>query len=216
MWRDASPDPVRAASVTSRRCSRRDICLSPQRPRQPSARDTRLHSACLRSRPENVTTQTVCGGRKSLVGESSIAAINGSSADESAPSAQQQISYDERFSIVVGVTGALPFNPVRDERIPEQIPTSEQLHRHALEANRRAPKGAVAGRSISDLADSLELSAREHEVLTHIRLGLTNREIAERLFVSTNTVNKHVHQVLRKLNVRNRVQAAIRTPVAMN
>ncbi len=150
------------------------------------------------------------------MGESSIAAINGSSADESAPSAQQQISYDERFSIVVGVTGALPFNPVRDERIPEQIPTSEQLHRHALEANRRAPKGAVAGRSISDLADSLELSAREHEVLTHIRLGLTNREIAERLFVSTNTVNKHVHQVLRKLNVRNRVQAAIRTPVAMN
>jgi DNA-binding CsgD family transcriptional regulator len=53
------------------------------------------------------------------------------------------------------------------------------------------------------------LSRRELEVLGHIQRGLTNREIAQRLFVSTNTVNKHVHQVLRKLEVTNRVQAAI-------
>jgi len=144
------------------------------------------------------------------VAQSATAAIDGSSADDSAPSAQQQITYDERFSIVVGLAGALPFNPVRNERIPERIPTSEQLHRHAPEANRRAPRGAAAGRPLRDLADSLELSTREQEVLSHMRLGLTNRQIAERLFVSTNTVNKHVHQVLRKLNVRNRVQAAMR------
>ncbi len=54
-----------------------------------------------------------------------------------------------------------------------------------------------------------QLSRREFEVLDHIQLGLTNRQIAERLFVSRNTINKHVHQVLRKLNVSNRVQAAI-------
>jgi DNA-binding NarL/FixJ family response regulator len=53
------------------------------------------------------------------------------------------------------------------------------------------------------------LSRRELEVLDHIELGLTNRQIAQRLFVSTNTVNKHVQQVLRKLAVSNRVQAAI-------
>jgi DNA-binding NarL/FixJ family response regulator len=53
------------------------------------------------------------------------------------------------------------------------------------------------------------LSRRELEVLDHIQLGLTNRQIAQRLFVSTNTVNKHVQQVLRKLAVSNRVQAAI-------
>jgi len=53
------------------------------------------------------------------------------------------------------------------------------------------------------------LSRRELEVLNQIQLGLTNRQIADRLFVSPNTVNKHVHQVLRKLEVTNRVQAAI-------
>src|SRR5260370_1151215 len=54
-----------------------------------------------------------------------------------------------------------------------------------------------------------QLARREFEVLDHIGLGLTKRQIAERLFVSRNTRNKHVHQVLRKLNVSNRVQAAI-------
>jgi len=53
------------------------------------------------------------------------------------------------------------------------------------------------------------LSRREFEVLRHIQMGLTNRQIADRLFVSCNTVNKHVHQVLTKLAVSNRVQAAV-------
>jgi two-component system, NarL family, nitrate/nitrite response regulator NarL len=53
------------------------------------------------------------------------------------------------------------------------------------------------------------LSRRERDVLEHLRRGLSNRQIAERLFVSTNTVNKHVHQLLRKLEVTNRVQAAM-------
>ena len=52
------------------------------------------------------------------------------------------------------------------------------------------------------------LSRRELEVLAYIKLGFTNRQIAGRLGVSTNTVNKHVQQVLRKLEVSNRVQAA--------
>ena len=57
---------------------------------------------------------------------------------------------------------------------------------------------------------SAELSRREREVLDQIRLGLTNRQIAARLGVSTNTINKHVQEVLRKLEVTNRVQAALR------
>ena len=53
------------------------------------------------------------------------------------------------------------------------------------------------------------LSMREREVLDQIRLGLTNQQIADRLVISTNTINKHVQSVLRKLGVSNRLQAAI-------
>ena len=67
---------------------------------------------------------------------------------------------------------------------------------------------AIIG-ALAPEADLTELSLREDEVLSHLRLGLTNREIAFRLSISTKTVNKHVNQVLRKLHVRNRVEAAM-------
>ena len=54
-----------------------------------------------------------------------------------------------------------------------------------------------------------KLTRRELDVLEEIRRGMTNREIALRLGVSTTTVNKHVHRVLAKLGARNRAQAAI-------
>lgn len=67
--------------------------------------------------------------------------------------------------------------------------------------------------------DSAGLSKREREVLDHLQLGLTNRQIAQRLGISANTVNKHVQQVLRKLGAGNRMLAVIRarrppTPLA--
>jgi DNA-binding NarL/FixJ family response regulator len=52
------------------------------------------------------------------------------------------------------------------------------------------------------------LSPRQRQVLEQVRLGRTNREIAARLSISIATVNKHVHEVLSVLKVRNRTQAA--------
>jgi DNA-binding CsgD family transcriptional regulator len=53
-----------------------------------------------------------------------------------------------------------------------------------------------------------KLSARELEVLGLIGQGATNREIADRLVLSEQTVKSHVKSVLRKLGVSNRTEAA--------
>jgi LuxR family maltose regulon positive regulatory protein len=54
------------------------------------------------------------------------------------------------------------------------------------------------------------LSERELEVLELIAHGLTNREIAARLFLSLNTVKAHTRNIYGKLGVHNRTQAVVR------
>jgi DNA-binding NarL/FixJ family response regulator len=54
------------------------------------------------------------------------------------------------------------------------------------------------------------LSSREEEVLNLLADGLTDREIAENLQISSRTVETHVSNVLHKLGVRNRAEAARR------
>jgi NarL family two-component system response regulator LiaR len=51
------------------------------------------------------------------------------------------------------------------------------------------------------------LTAREHEILALIAQGMSNREIAEKLFVSENTVKTHSSRLFEKMQVNRRVQA---------
>jgi DNA-binding NarL/FixJ family response regulator len=73
--------------------------------------------------------------------------------------------------------------------------------RHFVEAARRAGggSGVIAG-----------LSPRENDVLRMLAEGLTDREIAAALVISPRTVETHVSNVLHKLNVRKRAEAAQR------
>lgn len=55
--------------------------------------------------------------------------------------------------------------------------------------------------------DALGLSKREYEVLLQISMGLSNKEIAEKLFVSESTVKTHVSNIFIKLDAKRRTQA---------
>jgi DNA-binding NarL/FixJ family response regulator len=54
-----------------------------------------------------------------------------------------------------------------------------------------------------------QLSARDSELLVLLRQGCTNREIAQRLYLSENTVKTHLRRLFAKLGVSNRTQAAM-------
>jgi DNA-binding NarL/FixJ family response regulator len=55
----------------------------------------------------------------------------------------------------------------------------------------------------------IPLTQRETQVLRHMALGLSNKEIAQSLTISVETVKEHVQNILRKLAVTDRTQAAV-------
>ena len=53
------------------------------------------------------------------------------------------------------------------------------------------------------------LTRREREILAMICVGSSNQEIADKLFISTNTVKTHIYKIYKKIHVPNRMQAAL-------
>lgn len=79
--------------------------------------------------------------------------------------------------------------------------------RDVLDGRRVVPAEVAA--SLAERAYQTDLSPREHEVLTLLVAGLSNKGIADRLSVSEATVKTHLTNILQKLGVEDRTQAAL-------
>jgi DNA-binding NarL/FixJ family response regulator len=78
----------------------------------------------------------------------------------------------------------------------------EQASRNSVPATGQAQMGSVTVRS-----DAYGLSDREQQVLHCISDGLSNKEIAEKLYLSEGTVKNYISSIYSKLDVRDRIQA---------
>lgn len=88
-----------------------------------------------------------------------------------------------------------------------ELAMSRSMAASVIQGMSRAARRDLDGPRAPTLAS---LSPREDEILRLLADGLTDREIAERLVISPRTVETHVSNVLHKLEVRNRAQAARR------
>lgn len=88
----------------------------------------------------------------------------------------------------------------------------------ALERGEAAISRTMMARILEEFAQSIPtdsmspsplvgLTSREIEVLRELADGISNQEIAVRLFISENTVKNHIHKILDKLNLHNRREA---------
>lgn len=98
----------------------------------------------------------------------------------------------------------------------------QQLYRmlDGIRQGEAAISGAMASKILQEFkqpeqdqtkssGDVDELTPREVEVLEEVVTGATNKEIAERLHITENTVKIHLRNILEKLQVQNRIQAAV-------
>lgn len=72
-----------------------------------------------------------------------------------------------------------------------------------------AGKGDAAMTTGEEPADSSPLSARERQVVELVSQGFKNREIAQRMFISEQTVKNHLHNIFDKLGVSDRLELAL-------
>jgi DNA-binding NarL/FixJ family response regulator len=113
----------------------------------------------------------------------------------------KESSQDEIISAVLRIlSGDSPLDPTVAQNLLRQLVDD-------IQSRNTTSIGPTAQPSTSLIE---ELTPRELEVLRFVAQGCTNRDIAEALVISRATVKRHVENLIRKLEVSDRTQAAVR------
>jgi len=114
-----------------------------------------------------------------------------------------------RDAVRAGAAGYLLKDVSKDELIDaiRQVATGGAFIESQMLKGMLSEMKPTGGTAPSPAAKNL--TKREREILTFVAEGMSNREIAEKLVLSPETVKSHVAAILEKLNVSDRTQAAI-------
>jgi predicted ATPase/DNA-binding CsgD family transcriptional regulator len=126
----------------------------------------------------------------------------------SPPLPVDRLTRDDALTATRAALGDAAYEAARDagRALPLSEAIAEALALEIVVAPEPGTRAVV--RSLPPPAQALQLTAREHEILELLCQRMTDQEISERLFISRRTVSHHVGNILTKLDVTNRRQAA--------
>lgn len=110
-------------------------------------------------------------------------------------------------AVALGAAGYLLKGCTRDELLTAIRTAATGENTWTREELRRVTGALATPRLTADV--EVPLTQRESEVLRQLAYGLTNKEIANTLHISYETVKEHVQHILRKIGVSDRTQAAV-------
>jgi DNA-binding NarL/FixJ family response regulator len=110
-------------------------------------------------------------------------------------------------AVALGASGFLLKSCTRDKLVSTITKAAAGESAFARDELRRLTGTLATPRMTADI--DIPLTEREGQVLQQLANGLTNKEIAEVLHVGYETIREHIQQILRKLGVHDRTQAAV-------
>jgi len=110
-------------------------------------------------------------------------------------------------SVALGASGYLLKSCTRDQLLNAIRISASGESAWTRDELRRVTGALATPRLAADV--EVPLTQRESEVLRQLAYGLTNKEIAQALHISYETVKEHVQHILRKIGVSDRTQAAV-------
>ena len=120
-------------------------------------------------------------------------------------------SYADDDNVIEAIqAGAYGFL-LKDTSPDELVQTIHSVYADKLTIPQELTRVLLSGKIVEQEhgTSKKDLTPRELDVLRYIAQGMSNKQIAEKLSISTSTVRSHVSSVIRKLNMVNRTQLAI-------